>query len=632
MKRTHLRGLYSPELLESRIAPAAIVVTSLKDDGTDTAAEITLREAIGMANDQVTHPGADTITFDPALIPVNPPGPLVVSTLHATIVLTGQIDITDTLILKGPGVDKLAISGNDNSRIFDIFDSDDAVLHPTTISGLSFEHGESTDSGGAIRSTESLILKNTTFSNNYAYNAGGAIRVNTKGIVSITNTAFLNNTAYDNGGAMYARAQGGITITKSLVSGNTAPDGRGGGFYLSVSGGGLKPGHILVDGVTFLHNSAFTAGGLHADNDSVKGKITVKNSTFTGNSATENAGGLLLRDGLVTVSGSTFSDNRAGTLNPNGSVNDSGNGGAILSNDADSLTIKGSKFFRNFASEDGGGIQIEGQGLVSIAGSIFSGNKASNGGGISASGGQLTVAGNLLTGNSATDVGGGVFIINGTTMLVKGSTLSGNVAGGSGGGVYAEFGSALTFSGGIVSGNSSGSAGGGIFAAGIGADATNLTVTGTVFSGNTAAGSGGAVHAGGDGVVLIKGVKVLGNIGDDGGGMALESTSRITVSGSLFAGNHAGNIGGGLFLAGTGVRLVTGSSFLTNSADNLGGGIFVQASATAASILKSKVTGNIAGSSGGGIQGPSGIGLVPVLTGTVLKDNFASTGANLYLA
>ena len=61
MKRTPLRGLYAPELLEARIAPATIIVTSLLDngDGDNTS----LREAILLANDPVTHSGADTITF-----------------------------------------------------------------------------------------------------------------------------------------------------------------------------------------------------------------------------------------------------------------------------------------------------------------------------------------------------------------------------------------------------------------------------------------------------------------------------------------------------------------------------------------------------------------------------------------
>ena len=58
MKRRHQRGLYAPELLESRIAPATFIVTSLLDDGDGN--KLTLREAIDAAN---TQPDKDTITF-----------------------------------------------------------------------------------------------------------------------------------------------------------------------------------------------------------------------------------------------------------------------------------------------------------------------------------------------------------------------------------------------------------------------------------------------------------------------------------------------------------------------------------------------------------------------------------------
>ena len=121
MKRKTLRGLYSPELLESRIAPATIIVNSLLDNG--DGANTTLREAILLANDNATHPGADTIIFDPAILP-------------GTITLNGtEIDITDTLTIKGPGIDKLTVSGNDASRIFDIGDGVAAVLHPPPSAG-----------------------------------------------------------------------------------------------------------------------------------------------------------------------------------------------------------------------------------------------------------------------------------------------------------------------------------------------------------------------------------------------------------------------------------------------------------------------------------------------------------------
>src|SRR4051812_6641941 len=101
MKRKILRGLYAPELLESRIAPATFIVNSLLDNG--DGANTTLREAIVAAN---LRPGADTITFAAALFPSGAPG---------TITLAGaaEIDITDTITIKGPGIDRLTISGND---------------------------------------------------------------------------------------------------------------------------------------------------------------------------------------------------------------------------------------------------------------------------------------------------------------------------------------------------------------------------------------------------------------------------------------------------------------------------------------------------------------------------------------
>ena len=637
MKRTPSRGLYSPELLESRIAPAAIIVTSLADDGSDTVAEITLREAIDAAN---LAPGTDTITFDPALIPVNPPSPPVVTTLHAKITLTSQIEIKDTLIIKGPGVDKLAISGNDNSRIFDIFDSDDAVLHPTTISGLSFEHGNVGvgENGGAIQSTESLILKNTTFSNNYAQRAGGAIFVDTKGIVSITGSAFLNNTAFaEDSGAMYARAQGSISVIKSLVSGNSSSNGDVGGISLYLAPGGSKPAHILVDSVTFLGNSAGAGdgGGLWALNNTATGKITVKNSSFAGNTATGDGGGLWLGAGIASVTGSTFSNNTAGTVNGGGGIVDVGGGGALFHDGVTSasLTVKSSKFEGNSATGRGGAVNVDDALIASIAGSIFIGNESrAEGGAISADDTlNFTIAGSLIAGNSSVGGfgGGGIFIEN-TTLVLKGSVLSGNSATNVGGGLRATLGSVLTVSGGSFSGNHGNDGGGGIFTQGIGTDAVDLTVTGTKFSGNSG-NNGGAIFTTGDGEVFIKGVKVLGNIANNnGGGMYLSSSTKITVSGSLFASNRAG-FGGGLFLEGAGTILVTGASFLTNSAGESGGGIYLSNTGPAASILKSKITGNIAAVAGGGILGPSGL-LTPVLTGSVIKDNFASTGANIYLA
>ena len=631
MKRTLLRGLYSPELLETRIAPATFIVTSLLDDGTDTAAEFTLREAIDTANLAF---GPDTIVFDPAIIPASP---LVGTSNHALIVLSSQILISDTLTIKGPGVDKLVISGDDSDRIFDIDDSDTDVLHPTTISGIAFQDGNTTTRGGAIRSTESLTLKNTVFSSNYADGGGGgAVHVFTKGKVSITSTSFLSNYSVNgSGGALYAKAEGGITIAKSLVSGNSAPGSRGGGLYLFVPapmlppGVKAKPAHIVVDDVTFLGNTATSGGGMWAGNESVKGKITVKNSTFTNNSAIADAdahgGALYLDAGIASVTGSVFSNNSAtGTMTPAGAE-----GGALFASSDSKLSIKGSRFDANTSSGEGGAVHLDALTLASIAGSVFSGNGADfNGGAISTyltTG--FTITGSTLAGNGAGGFGGGIILFD-ADLVLKGSTVTGNSANADGGGIYAGGGGTLTVSGGTFTGNRSAGNGGGIATAGVMANTVDLSVTGTKFTGNFS-NNGGAIFTSGDGEVLIKGVKALGNLAvSNGGALDLGSTTKITVSGGLFARNQA-DLGGGLFLEGTGTIVVTGSSFLTNSAISSGGGVFFNNTAIAASLLKSKVTGNVAGITGGGIYAK--IANIPSLTGSVITGNFASDGTNIYL-
>src|SRR6266853_6431998 len=196
--RRRLGGLYAPELLESRIAPAAFVVTSLVDDGSDGAAT-TLREAIGMAN---AHPGADTVSFLKGLTGKIP-----------LVAANGAIAITDTLTIKGPGIDLITISGGDMIRIFKIDDGNDMELHPVSISGLTFVDGKAvggSGSGGAIYSREPLTLTGVVVASSTAtltgggvYAFGGGVYVQTKGNVVVTGSQFIGNHADLSGGGLF---------------------------------------------------------------------------------------------------------------------------------------------------------------------------------------------------------------------------------------------------------------------------------------------------------------------------------------------------------------------------------------------------------------------------------------------
>ena len=87
----------SVEPLEDRTVPSTFTVRNLADSGPGS-----LRAAITAAN---TNPGADLIGFAPGL--------------RGTVALTsGELGITDDLRIDGPGASRLAVSGNDASRVF----------------------------------------------------------------------------------------------------------------------------------------------------------------------------------------------------------------------------------------------------------------------------------------------------------------------------------------------------------------------------------------------------------------------------------------------------------------------------------------------------------------------------------
>jgi hypothetical protein len=92
------RAVPRVRFLEDRTLPSTFVVTNLLDSGPGS-----LRYEIQLAN---ANPGADTINFKKGLT--------------GTITLTsGELDITDSLTINGPGTNKLSASGGGTSRVFD---------------------------------------------------------------------------------------------------------------------------------------------------------------------------------------------------------------------------------------------------------------------------------------------------------------------------------------------------------------------------------------------------------------------------------------------------------------------------------------------------------------------------------
>ena len=141
-----------------------------------------------------------------------------------------------------------------------------------------------------------------------------------------------------------------------------------------------------IAGLTIADGSALDGGGINNG-----GTLTVTNTTFSGNSASEFGGGIDNEfDDTATVTNCTFSGNSA-----------SGNAGGGIENEG-MLTVTNSTFSGNSAF-DGGGIDTETQFLTAtVTNSTFSGNSASDfAGGIYAETGGLTLANTIIAGNSA---------------------------------------------------------------------------------------------------------------------------------------------------------------------------------------------------------------------------------------
>jgi hypothetical protein len=274
------------EALEARDVPTAYTVTNLADSGLGS-----LRQAVANAN---AHAGGDIIRF--------------ASNLHGPLTLTsGQIIISDSLIVAGPGANRLAIDGNGASRIFLLDRGLRVIGGPAkevgawnvTISGLTLQDGSVTgDDGGAIRNTDAnLTVTGCVFGGNSASSSGGGDDGGPFG---------------GNGGAI-AQFSGNLTISGSAFAQNLA-DASGGAVFYDPSESTFK---LTVRRSSFSENvasadeSAGSGGGIFAS----AGGVDIEDSTFCTNHADTagQGGGVALLSLDATILRSTFNDNTAGS-------------------------------------------------------------------------------------------------------------------------------------------------------------------------------------------------------------------------------------------------------------------------------------------------------------------------------
>ena len=334
-------------LASVRLATAAtFTVTSLADSGPGS-----LRQAVLDANAAA---GADQVAFAPGLT--------------GTVTLTsGEILITDSLAVNGPGAAVLTVSGNDQSRIFHVENSAVAAPIDVTLSGLTLTQGFSAGglvAGGAVfADSENLTILDSVISNS---TSGAETDPSPDGCGG--NVGFFGTTG------------GTLRIANSTLTGGTS-------LGLNFAYGGnlcVFQGRLLLEQSTLSSGTARRGGGLFIG--SLTADSTISLSTISGNLGRESAGGIYSESlgAALTIDSSTISGNNGGSPSPS---------------------------FAGF----GGGIEVD-QGTLRIINSTISGNRGNGGGGgIFFPGGaesSLLLRLTTVSNNTAGFEGGGILVAN----------------------------------------------------------------------------------------------------------------------------------------------------------------------------------------------------------------------------
>jgi hypothetical protein len=524
---------FRPQLvpLEDRTLPSTFMVLNLNDSGPGS-----LRAAVQAAD---STSGA-SIDFAPSL--------------YGTITLTsGQLNLTRSMTIDGPGASSLTVSGNNASRVFDI-----GAGATVTIAGLTIANGSAQSTtdpsrqggGGVLNEVGATVhLNDDVFSNNHAAVVGGALWNQAgptgSGTATISGSAFIGNQAI------------------GLVNGTTNPfmefEGFGPGSGTAEGGAIDTDGSLTVADSSFTNNQALGAVGSdgvdasgHGGAIGADGTLTVTRSTFTGNQArgadvpsgytdSQGEGGGVVVFGLATISDSTFTGNKA--VGGSGGVTPSafafvGGGGGLLAIGGASLTVSGCAFDGNQAIGGaggpggigslgiGGGLAVHDHVSLTLSDSSFSHNAAIGGAGGSG-------------GTGGIGIGGGLSVDKTSTATITRIIVISNQAQGGAGGAGANGGGGL--GAGLAVGGRT------VYA---GADGTSVSLSGSVIADNQAIGGTGGVGGNG-GVGFGGGIFVGATEGSITPSLAVSDSNIIAnraVGGAGGVGGVTGSgVGGGVY-------------------------------------------------------------------------------------
>ena len=500
------------------------------------------------------------------------------------------------------------------------------------------------DGGGAlyIPSGNDILIEGSTFTDNNANGCGGAISIwgtvsETDGNFTIRRSHFNTNTAtyastsandvkLADGGAVFISYEAVHKNSKIIdctfngnrvnytANGNVLHGGTGGAVSTGVQpDGSNKPNWRSSYNTNIsIINSNFTNNYASQDGSAVflvgiQG--IVKDSTFTGNNASvDSALFIITSASKFDVIDSTFSDNYAGQH------------GAALMYGSPNGEITGCTFNDNEAIR-GGAIFLDsyysGTSNKTISYSSFTGNDAKkhNNNDIGVSGGAVFVQGNddpvthivysNFTENTAVDEGGAIYWQTKYDFNTTNCIFTDNTAGTYGGAIWLNRGvSNIDVNYCSFTGNDATNNEGGAIYFFTGGNTFNINTCN--FTDNTAKIYGGAVYCyyntadnGNITKVNITDSVFTHNTAGNGGALLIHKVNSIDIDGSSFINNDVSGNGGALFSYDVHTININDSTFEDNDASGLGGALTIYSSVSSTTINGSTFNDNDADSYGG---------------------------------
>ncbi len=169
--------------------------------------------------------------------------------------VTGDLDVTSSIIVQGVSATQSVIVGPELDRAFDVLSTGALTLNDVTVIGGSVAAANSND--------------------------GGVVRKGANATLTINRSALRGGVA-DQGGAIHASGAGVLTLDKVTVFSNQA--GFGGGISLQQSAGA----EAILNNLTLSGNTAtFSGGGIYASSG-----FRLRNTTVARNRAGAGGGGV----------------------------------------------------------------------------------------------------------------------------------------------------------------------------------------------------------------------------------------------------------------------------------------------------------------------------------------------------